>query len=1033
MPSTTIDSLAVELSSDASKATDGLNKLLASLGRLKTATQALRSTSKTASTGVNNLTTALGKLNTASKTLNKVQTQTAKGVTRLTGYFNKLRSAVKSSNLAANTGNKSFTELYHTFKSGAGVLLRIRNAITNAIAETNAYIENVNLFDVAMGRFAENGQKYAQTVGEIMGIDPSEWMRNQGVFMTLSTGFGIAGDRAATMSTQLTQLGYDLSSLFNISYASSMQKLQSGLAGELEPLRRLGFDLSKAKLEAIALDKGITKAFQDMDQAEKAQLRYYAIMTQVTEAHGDLARTLEAPSNQLRILQAQLVQLSRSIGQIFLPTLQKVLPYVIAAVKVLREISDIIARLVGFTMPEFDYSGLEMVAGEAEDVAEEIDDATEAAKKFKNFLLGIDELNVIHKSDSNSKSGKDALGEFLDFELPTYDFLGDATEGLAGKIVEKMKEWLGITGEIDSWADLFDTKLGTILKTVGLIGTALLLWKFSTGFLKGLSTLTGLADSSLTKAIGITLLVTGLTLVWDGVKALFDDSPSNDLLGAVELAVGAALMGTGLSLLLGHGLMFSLGIGLLVGAGSLLFAEGLKMVVDDSPSNDLLGAVLAALGAALLGTALGILSGQGLTFTLGMALLFTSAALLFSGIKMQFDSSPNNDLLGEVTTALGMALSGASLGLLSGKGLAFSVGLALAFATVSLLFSGIKNLMDNNEGNNLRGALETGLGAILGGIAVKMIASKLGLTFSTQLGLAFSGFFLLFGGMELLSDASSLQDILFGFIQNALGLAGIGKLIGLTGAGLLQWTLPLSIILTLAELFINKGAVAEGVSTTVKEVTSGNYKGLAEAERQASFERTPVNPADIKGDNPVDWIINFSNAVKEEQQQYRDRVNEILNENNPANKVSTIAADMNAALPISTLPEKDNYMNKVVGEVVEAGEVAFEDLIENKKHKKALLDPNLFASGGIVDQGQMFIARENGAELVGNIGNRTAVMNNDQIVQAVSQGVYEAVTRASGNGDTTIQLVVDGEVFYSKILEKNRREIVRTGTNPMMV
>ena len=118
-----------------------------------------------------------------------------------------------------------------------------------------------------------------------------------------------------------------------------------------------------------------------------------------------------------------------------------------------------------------------------------------------------------------------------------------------------------------------------------------------------------------------------------------------------------------------------------------------------------------------------------------MALLFTSAALLFSGIKMQFDSSPNNDLLGEVTTALGMALSGASLGLLSGKGLAFSVGLALAFATVSLLFSGIKNLTDGQEDNDLKGALETGLGVALGGIEIAKVASRAGLKFLTKMGL----------------------------------------------------------------------------------------------------------------------------------------------------------------------------------------------------------------------------------------------------------------------------------------------------------
>ena len=91
-----------------------------------------------------------------------------------------------------------------------------------------------------MGKYADEAQNYAEKVGDLMGIDPGEWMRNQGIFMTLATGFGVAGDRAYTMSQQLTQLGYDLSSFFNIGFEESMQKLQSGLSGELEPLRRLG-------------------------------------------------------------------------------------------------------------------------------------------------------------------------------------------------------------------------------------------------------------------------------------------------------------------------------------------------------------------------------------------------------------------------------------------------------------------------------------------------------------------------------------------------------------------------------------------------------------------------------------------------------------------------------------------------------------------------------------------------------------------------------------------------------------------------
>ena len=136
-----------------------------------------------------------------------------------------------------------------------------------------------------------------------------------------------------------------LSFFFNISVADAMQKLQSGISGELEPLRRLGYDLSQARLEAVALSLGIDKSVASMTQAEKAELRYYAIMTQVTQAQGDMARTLESPANQLRVLKAQLEMCARTIGNIFIPALNAILPYAIAVVQVIREVAEAIAEL----------------------------------------------------------------------------------------------------------------------------------------------------------------------------------------------------------------------------------------------------------------------------------------------------------------------------------------------------------------------------------------------------------------------------------------------------------------------------------------------------------------------------------------------------------------------------------------------------------------------------------------------------------------------------------------------------------------
>ena len=364
------------------------------------------------------------------KTLERLKAAT-KGGCGLNDVAKGMDKVSKSSTSMSSSNTKSATSFVNLGAKITAATLTLKKAgkiISSWIKESNDYVENVNLFTVAMGEYAESAKEYAEEVSEVMGIDPSDWMRNQGVFMTLATGFGVAGDRAATMSQQLTQLGYDLSSFFNLSVEDSMTKLQSGIAGELEPLRRLGYDLSNAKLEAVALSLGIDKAVSSMTQAEKAELRYYAIMTQVTTAQGDMSRTLEAPANQLRILSAQATQAARALGNIFIPALNAVLPYAIAFLRVVREAANWLANLFGFSLPEIDYSGVEGIASSGENASDALDDATGSAKKLKKTLLGIDELNVLSDNSASGAGGASVSAGSLGFELPEYDFMGEVTK-----------------------------------------------------------------------------------------------------------------------------------------------------------------------------------------------------------------------------------------------------------------------------------------------------------------------------------------------------------------------------------------------------------------------------------------------------------------------------------------------------------------------------------------------------------------------------------------------------------------------------
>lgn len=433
--STTIESLELQIKSNSQSAAKGIDALTQSLEALGKATGNI---------GLSGVTKDTEKLNA---TLEKGSSTYSKISSTLSGTSSK-------------------------FKMIGTAIVSVGTKIKSLIDKSSDYTENVNLFTVAMGEYAGEAKAYAESVSEIMGIDPGEWMRNQGIFQTLATGFGVAGDRASVMSQNLTQLGYDLSSFYNISVKDAMQKIKSGFAGELEPLRAVGYDLSQAKLEATALALGIDKSVSSMTQAEKAQLRYYAIMTQVTEVQGDMVRTLESPANQMRIFKAQIEMAAREIGNIFIPALNAILPYAIAVTKVIRELASNIVSLFGYEMPDMSTATNTAVEGTGA-IEENLEGAEKEAKKLKSYMLGIDELNVINPDTGGSDED---LSSGFDFELPTYDFIGEATnsrvEGIKTQIESLLQPFANLVTITKEWIAQLDfeplsTELSTFTESIG--------------------------------------------------------------------------------------------------------------------------------------------------------------------------------------------------------------------------------------------------------------------------------------------------------------------------------------------------------------------------------------------------------------------------------------------------------------------------------------------------------------------------------------------------------------------------------------
>lgn len=367
-------------------------------------------------------------------------------------------------------------------------LKAIATYLGNAAEKFNSYYEAANLFGVSMKGLTGEASTFINKMETLLGIDPTEAMNNMATIQSLTTSFGVASDKAYVLSKNLTQLGYDLASLKNIPVAESFTKIQAAISGELEPIRRLGVDISNARLQQELLNLGYSQSVSTLSQADKAVLRYIAIMKQTTDAQGDFARTLSSPANMIRILQAQLNSLARAVGSLLYPALKSILPPLIAAVELVKELVTGIASMMGVKVEFPDFSSASDAVGGVTDAMDNTTKATgKAAKAFKNYIMGFDELNVIQKdngSSGGSGSGAGAAGNILgDVDLSGYDmfknYVGSSVDEIKAKLEKLLPLISGIAAGFATWA--ISNSVLTVLEKIkgegSLIEAVLKLWK----------------------------------------------------------------------------------------------------------------------------------------------------------------------------------------------------------------------------------------------------------------------------------------------------------------------------------------------------------------------------------------------------------------------------------------------------------------------------------------------------------------------------------------------------------------------------
>lgn len=330
-------------------------------------------------------------------------------------------------------------------------LKAIAEYLGNAVAKFNDFYEATDLFHNAMGNLSGEADTLISKMQGLLGVDPTKAMTYMATIQSLGTSFGLASDKAYVLSKNLTQLAYDEGSYWNKDVAETFTAMSSAISGEIEPIRRLGVDLSQARLQQELLALGFNKQASSLSQADKAVLRYIAIMKQTANVQGNLAQTIQSPANQIKILKAQLDMLAKSVGSLLYPAMKSILPPLIAAVQLIREFVEWVAKLMGVKVVFTDFTkSADSVGGIGDAMDDTADSTKKAAKALKDYTMGFDELNIIDPTQGSSGSGSGAsAGNILgDVDLSGYDMFKNYVGNAVDEIKEKLRKLAPIVAAI---------------------------------------------------------------------------------------------------------------------------------------------------------------------------------------------------------------------------------------------------------------------------------------------------------------------------------------------------------------------------------------------------------------------------------------------------------------------------------------------------------------------------------------------------------------------------------------------------------
>lgn len=555
-------------------------------------------------------------------------------------------------------------------------LKAIAEYLGNAAAKFNDFYEATDLFHNAMGNLSGEADTLISKMQGLLGVDPTKAMTYMATIQSLGTSFGLTSDKAYVLSKNLTQLAYDEGSYWNKDITETFTAMSSAISGEIEPIRRLGVDLSQARLQQELLALGFNKQVSSLSQADKAVLRYIAIMKQTANVQGNLAQTIQSPANQIKILKAQLDMLAKSVGSLLYPALKSILPPLIAAVQLIREFVEWVAKLMGVKVVFTDFTkSADSIGGIGDAMDDTADSTKKAAKALKDYTMGFDELNIIDPTQGSSGSGSGASsGNILgDVDLSGYDMFKQYNEEFAKQI------------------DAIKQKIKDMLPIIGAITAALALWKI-VDFLTDIATAISKMTELQKLALSIATVVVEASLVFSFAKGYASSGNPLELLGeVVSAAFGSFVLWRTMG---ADGITLGMGIAFVASLAGLTYALGTGEANLGDASTWIQAALTTAFGSITgitLLTNLGAAAGTAATLSIGLAGLITFAGITFSlGEKLK--EFPVLDTIITVLMGIFGGVAGAGVALLVGASLPVAGAVAAAGVGIGLVlhWAGIK-------------------------------------------------------------------------------------------------------------------------------------------------------------------------------------------------------------------------------------------------------------------------------------------------------------------------------------------------------